>query len=116
MKNTLLILIFALITSVSFGQNKWHDGKIKQFVDAAAKEYNLDNNQVKELQEVRKNYVYSYIETAKNEKEGEISNEVKQEKNKELNDSFHNFLIKLTGKNYKELQPFLARMREELKN
>lgn len=115
MKKLALVFVLFLTVTVAFGQNKWQQQQINQFVDAAAKEFNFSADQKQELLTLRTNLIKNYSEVNIQEGQGQISTEDKQEKFKEFNKEFQAGLIKLTGKTYKELEPFLSRMREELK-
>ena len=116
MKRIILTLVVLLTVTVTFGQNKWQQKQIKHFVDAAQTEYKLDDAQAKELTEFRTEMVVAYSALQKKVKAGDITKEEKKEKGKEISKTFNNKLIKLTGKSYKELVPFMKKMREELKN
>jgi hypothetical protein len=116
MKKTFLVLTIMLTATVTFGQNKWQEKQINHFVEVTAKEYGLDAAKKAELLEARKSLVLGYNELNQKDKAGEITKEEKQELTKEGNRNFHMAITKLTGKSYKELEPFLEKMREELKN
>ncbi|WP_343328602.1 hypothetical protein [Polaribacter staleyi] len=116
MKKIILTLVFAFVAIVSFGQNKWQKEKINQFVDDAVKEFKLDDSQKEKLVDFRTKMVLAYSDLQNKRKSGEISKEEGKEISKKLASEFHNSLIKLTGKNYKELSSFLKIQREKLKN
>lgn len=116
MKKIFLTFVLALAFTATYGQNKWQQKQNKHFVDAAAKEYNLTEKQQKELTDYRTAMVLAFAESNKQEKNGAITTEEKKAKNKEASKAFNNAIIKLTNKTYQELNPFLARMRKELKN
>lgn len=115
MKKIILTLLLVVAFSTSYGQNKYQERQNKYFVEAAAKEFSLSEKQQEKLAEIRTEMVLSYGETQKMLKAGDITKEEKQAKNREASKAFNNAVIKLTGKNYKELAPFFARMRKELK-
>ena len=115
MKRILLTLVVILTVSLSFGQNKWQQKKIDYFVEAAVKEYNLNDEQKAELIDFRTKMVMDYAEAQKAKKSGEATQEETKKKNQSFANEFHNKFIKLTGKSYKELEPFLDRVRQELK-
>ncbi|MCL7762966.1 hypothetical protein MPF19_06010 [Polaribacter sp. Z014] len=115
MKKILLTLVLVVAFSTTYGQNKYQERQNKYFVEAAAKEYNLNDAQQKELTELRTTMVVAYGESQKAAKAGTITKEEKQAKNGEASKAFNRGVIKLTGKNYKELAPFFKRMRDELK-
>ena len=115
MKKIILTLLLVVSFSAIYGQNKFQERQNKYFVEAAAKEYNLNEAQQKELTELRTTMVVAYGESQKEAKAGTITKEEKKAKNGEASKAFNNGVIKLTGKNYKELAPFFKRMREELK-
>ena len=116
MKKIVLTLLLVVAFTASYGQNKYQERQNKYFVEAAAKEYNLNDAQQKELTEIRTTMVLAYGETQKAAKSGAITKEEKKTKNGEASKAFNSAVIKLTGKNYKELAPFFKKMREELKN
>lgn len=116
MKKIILTLVLFVTVSVSFGQAKWQQDKINQFVDAAVKEYNLDDSQKEILTASRTKMFMGYFDMQKKKKSGEISVEEGKVISKKLASDFHNDLIKLTGKTYKELSPFLKMQRKKLKN
>jgi hypothetical protein len=115
MKKIILTIVLLVTVSVSFGQVKWQQDKIDQFVDAAVKEYKLDDSQKETLNTSRTTMFMGYLDLQKKRKSGELSQEEGKSISKKLASDFHNALIKLTGKSYKELKPFLQRMRKELK-
>ena len=116
MKKIVLTLLLVVSFATTYGQNKYQERQNKYFVEAAAKEYKLDEAQQKELAEIRTVMVLAYGESQKEFKAGTITKEEKQAKNGTASKAFNNGVIKLTGKNYKELAPFFKRMRDELKN
>lgn len=116
MKKILLVLVMVASFSGVYGQNKTQEKKINYFVDAAAKEFSLDSDQKKELLEARHAYISDFMAVQKDSKSGTISDEEKKEKMNKVNSSFMAVLAKITGKTPKDLQPFLGRMRDELKN
>ncbi|UMB61709.1 hypothetical protein MHL31_05760 [Lutibacter sp. A80] len=116
MKKVILLIILLVTVSTTFGQKiKTQQKKINHFVEAATKEYDLNKDQVKELVEFRTEMVQSYLDLNKAVKEG-LSKENRKVKSQEISKTFNTKFIKLVGKSYKEIAPFLAKMREELKN
>lgn len=112
----LLVFVLFLTVSVTFGQNiKTQQKKIEYFVEAATKEFNLSADQTKELLVFRTEMAQSYLDLNKAVKEG-LSDDEKKAKNQEISKSFNAKLTKLVGKSYKEIEPFLNKMREELKS
>lgn len=113
-----LILVLLMVTSFAGvnAQNKTQEKKINYFVDAAVTEFQLNKDQQKELLAARIAYIDNFMAIMKDAKDGAISDEEKKTKNNELSQSFNQKLIKITGKTMNEIQPFLTRMREELKN
>ncbi|MDO7173106.1 hypothetical protein [Mariniflexile sp. AS56] len=109
MKKLALVLIMIASFTGVYAQNKTQDKKIKYFVEAAVKEFSLNEDQHKELLDARNAYITDYMTAAKSS-EGEE----KKTKLNEVNTKFNQILAKITGKTNGELQPFLARMREEL--
>jgi len=115
MKKIILTLLLVVAFSTTYGQNKYQERQSKYFVEAAAKEFSLNEDQQKELAEVRTTMVLAYGASQKAMKAGDITKEEKQAKNREASKIFNNAVIKMTGKKYKELAPFFKRMRAELK-
>jgi hypothetical protein len=116
MKKIVLTLLLVVAFTTTYGQNKYQERQNKYFVEAAAKEFNLDEQQQKDLTGIRTTMVLAYGESQKSFTDGDITKEEKQAKNGEASKEFNNAVIKLTGKNYKELAPFFKRMRDELKD
>ncbi|SDX41819.1 hypothetical protein SAMN05444411_105133 [Lutibacter oricola] len=116
MKKILVTLVLVLTVTVTFGQNKWQQKQIKYFVDAAQTEFKLDDAKTKELTSFRTDMVLEYHALQKKAKANEITKEERKEKGKEISKKFNKKLIKLTGKSYKDLAPFMDRLRKELKN
>ncbi|CAH8284190.1 hypothetical protein EV196_103295 [Mariniflexile fucanivorans] len=114
MKQIILVLILTMAVSTTFGQDKWQQKKIDYFVEAATKEFKLDNKQKKELLVLRTDYFNDYMVIIKNGKEGEITEEEQKTQLNEHNQNFNIKLKEITGSN--NIQPFLVRMRDELKN
>ena len=48
MKQIIIALVLIGSITTAFGQNKWQQKQINYFVEAATKEYNLNEGQVKE--------------------------------------------------------------------
>ena len=115
MKKIILTLVLVVAFTASYGQNKYQQRQNDYFVEAAAKEFKLNDSQQKDLKEIRTKMVIAYGESQKSFKAGDITKEEKQAKNRESSKVFNNAAIKLIGKNYKELAPFFKRMRKELK-
>ncbi|WP_111706178.1 hypothetical protein [Lutibacter citreus] len=116
MKRIILTLVLLVTVTVTFGQNKWQQKQINHFVNATKTEFNLDDAQTKDLTSFRTAMVLDYFSLQKKAKANEITKDEKKAQSKEISTTFHNKLIKLTGKPYKELVPFMNKMREELKN
>ena len=114
MKRIILTLVVALLTTVAFSQNEWQQKKIDYFVDAAAEEFELDKKQTKKLSKIRTAYFLDYMEIIKSAKAGDITQEEKKTKINAHNQKFNDDLKELTGKEKKDIQPFLKRMREEM--
>lgn len=115
MKKIILTLVLVVAFTTTYGQNKYQERQSKYFVEAAAKEFNLNDNQQESLKEYRTTMVLAYGKSQKNFKAGAITKVELKSSNRETSKVFHNKVIKMTGKTYKELAPFLKRMREELK-
>lgn len=115
MKKIIIALILVLSFSSAYSQGKYHQRQNTYYVEAATKEYSLDKKQQEELSEIRMEMVTIYITNNKAFKNDEITKEEKKAKNREASKVYHNKLAKLTGKSYKEMKPWLANMRKELK-
>ncbi|MBU2950986.1 hypothetical protein KO493_09775 [Tamlana agarivorans] len=113
MKRVILGILFLLTITVTFGQSKWDQKKIDYFVDEAVKEFHLDKKQQKELLKERTNYILDYKEVSKKAKAGEITGEEKKTQLNECNNNFVETLKTISGED--NVQPFLLRMRDELK-
>ncbi|MBJ7881532.1 hypothetical protein [Gelidibacter salicanalis] len=115
MKKIILTLLLAITFTATYSQSKHQERQNKYFVEAATKEYNLNKLQQDELKVIRTAMVVAYGEATKQEKSGDITSADKISKTQEASKNFNNALIKLTGIQYDELEPFLTRMRAELK-
>ena len=115
MKKILLTLLLAVTFTATYAQNKYQERQNKYFVEAAAKEYNLDQAQQDDLTNTRTTMVLAFKDIADKVKSESITKDEAKAQRQEASKAFNNAIIKLTGKNYKELNPFLKRMREELK-
>ncbi len=112
-----IVLLFSMIAfcAVMFGQNL-KERKIQYFVDAATKEYSLNQEQQKELLNVRTGFVDELSSIFAQFKNGEITKEEQIEKQKKPNKKFKQAFEKITGKTNAELQSFYKRMSEEIPN
>jgi len=115
MKRLVLTMVIAMMVILGFAQ-KWQENKINYFVNAATKEFSLSKDQKATLLKARTAYINASMETNKQLKSGEITQDQKKEKTQSLNQEFNQKLMDLTGKTRNELAPFLDRMREELQN
>ena len=115
MKQIVLTLLLFVAFTTSYAQGPYHERQNAHYVEAAAKEFDLDKKQQKELSEIRMEMVTTYITSNKSYKGGDISEEEKKELTKAASQTFHKKLSDLTGKPFKEMQPWLAKMRDELK-
>lgn len=115
MKKIITVLIFVLSFSSIYSQGKFHQRQNAYYTEAAAKEFNLNKKQKEELSVVRMDMVKTYMSTNKAFKSDEITKEEKKAKNREASKAFHIQLAKITGKSYKDMKEWLAKMREELK-
>ncbi|QHI39225.1 hypothetical protein IMCC3317_46300 [Kordia antarctica] len=115
MKKILITLVLIMAFVSTYGQNKYHERQNKVYIEAAAAEYSLDDKQQAELSEARMEMVAVYVSSNKAFKNDEISKEKKQELTREASKLYHNKMSKITGKSYKDMKPFLEKMREELK-
>ena len=116
MKKIILTLVLVMSFAFTYGQTKWQEKQNKYFVEAAAKEYNLDDKQQKDLAENRMVMVKSFMDSNKAFKSGGLTEVEKKEKNRAASKKFNGYISQLVGKPYKEVAPFMARMRKELKN
>ncbi|MCL7752628.1 hypothetical protein [Polaribacter sp. Z022] len=116
MKKIFLTLLLVVAFTTTYGQNKWQEKQINHFVKAAQTEYNLNDDQVKELTKFRTEMVLSYSSLQKKVKSGEITGDQRKQKGKEISKTFNRKFIKLTGKSYKDLAPFMNKLRKEIKN
>ena len=115
MKKLIIALLLFASVATSYAQGKFHDRQNEAYIEAAAKEFDLNEKQQTELSEIRMEMVKVYITSNKSFKAGDITKEEKKELTKEASKTYHNKLAKLTGKAYKDMQPWLKKMREELK-
>lgn len=116
MKKIFLTLLLVVGFSSVYGQQKWQMKKINYFVDAAAKEFNLDKDAKAKLLEVRTAYFLDYMKTMKEAKAAGLEQAEKRKKLNAVNQEFNKNLREISGKTGQEIQPFLKRMRDELKN
>lgn len=111
MKKLVLVLVMMASFTGLNAQNKTQEKKIKYFVEAAVKEFSLNADQHKQLLDARNAYITDYMKVSKS-----AEGDDKKSKLNEVNKSFNQVLSEITGKTFSELQPFLARMRDELPN
>lgn len=116
MKKIIIVLITVLSFSSMYSQGKFHQRQNTHYVEAAAKKFNLDAKQEATLSEVRMDMVKAYMSSNKAFNNDEITKEEKKAKNREASKVYHTKLAKLTGKSYNDMKPWLAKMREELKD
>ena len=115
MKRIILTLLVVLTVSVTFGQNKWHQKQINYFVDAAVKEYSLNEEQKKELTEIRTTVIMAYIDGQQEVKDGERTQEENKEITKQASNVFNSKFGEMIGKTYNEFSPFLQKIAKEIK-
>ncbi|WP_066627790.1 hypothetical protein [Labilibacter marinus] len=115
MKKWVLTMAMVVICSVAFAQ-AWQEKKIQYFVDEATLEFSLNEEQQEQLLKERTEYVSQFSDINKKSKNGQITEEEKKTQVKTINKAFTTYLSGITGKTNKELQPFLKRVREELKS
>ena len=116
MKKIVLTLVLLVAFTATYGQQKWQMKKINYFVDAAAKDFNLDKEAKAKLLKVRTAYFMNFMKTMKAAKAEGLEQAERRKKLKVINQAFNKDLIEITGKTGKEIQPFLKKMREELKD
>ncbi|MDC0177458.1 hypothetical protein OAJ14_04830 [Polaribacter sp.] len=116
MKKIVLTLVLLVAFTATYGQKKWQMKKINYFVDAAAKDFNLDKEAKAKLLKVRTAYFMDYMKTMKAAKAEGLEQAERRKKLNVINQAFNKDLIEITGKTGKEIQPFLKKMREELKD
>jgi len=113
-KFSVLVVIF-LITTTAFSQeNKWQKvrkQKAEKFAELAAKEFNLSKKEQTAVFDRKLQHFKEQQVANKQAKKGNISEEEKKKPNKD----FGKFMMKLTGKKMKELQPFFKKTYAELK-
>ncbi|WP_066219006.1 hypothetical protein [Formosa haliotis] len=115
MKKILLLLLVLVSFSTMYGQNKSQQKKIDYFVNAADKEFNLNESQHKALLDARNAYITDYMGVMKDFKSGSITAEEKKSKLNDVNTNFNTTFSQIAGKTPKELQDFSKRMQVELK-
>ncbi len=116
MKKIILLLLTVVSFSTAYGQSKWHEKQNNYFVEKAAKEYDLTAIQKEDLRSNRMKMVMAFVNSTTRYKAGDISLEKRKEITKEASREFNSYFSKLVGQNYKQVAPFLKRMRGELKN
>ena len=94
-----IVLLFSMIAfcAVMFGQNL-KERKIQYFVDAATKEYSLNQEQQKELLNVRTGFVDELSSIFAQFKNGEITKEEQIEKQKN-----HIYVLGIDFRNYQKI-------------
>ena len=90
MKKTVLTLLLIVSFVSTYGQNKWQKQQNQTFV-------------------------MSFKESNQAAKDGKITQEEKKAKNKESSKEFKAELTQITGKTYKEMEPWINKMRQEMK-
>jgi type II secretory pathway pseudopilin PulG len=117
MKHIVLFLAMVVITVSSFAQStdkQQEDRKnlALKYVEIATEEFNLTEAQQTAVYERKLQHLKEQSEAKVQFKNGKITKEEK----KIPNQKFNKFLRKLTGKNYKELEPFNKKVYKELYN
>lgn len=115
MKRITLILSMVAFCAVVFSQSL-QEKRAVYFTDAAVKEFSLNADQRAELLKARMTYIADMGSVNKQAKNEEITEEVKAEKMKVVNQDMRTAFEKITGKPGKDLQPFYKKMSEELPN
>ncbi|TGV01885.1 hypothetical protein [Flavivirga rizhaonensis] len=115
-KIVLILLVVVSFSTTTYGQSKWHEKQNNYFVEQAGKEFGLKNDQKKELKEKRMEMIMSFVNSNKALKNGELTKEQQKEKRREASKKFNSYFSQLVGKPYAEVEPFLKRMRDEIKN
>lgn len=115
MKKIIFTLVLILTISATYSQGKYHKRQNVFYVESAAKEYNLNEDQQKELSEARMEMVTVYITKNQAFKAGDITKEEKKTATRKASKIYHNKLSKITGKSYNEMKPWLAEMRKKIK-
>lgn len=117
MKRISLILLLTFFSTKSIAQTQRHKNQNAYFVKAAAEKYNLSEQQQQELSKVRLEFVVKFIGIIKKFKKGEVTAEERQKLIRELNKDIHKYFIKTFNvSNYKEMEPFLKQIKQELKD
>ena len=111
MKQIGLFMVMVVMTVSSFAQSTDESKNLSlKYAELAAEEFNLTEDQQKTVYEKKLQHLKEQSEAKKQFKKGEITKEEK----KIPNQKFNKFLRKLTGKNYKELEPFNKKVYTEL--
>ena len=113
MKKLTLIIAFITISTSAFSQNKYYESRFDRaevFTQVAAEEFNLSEDQQKELYDKKLKHFEAQYEANQKFNAGEISEEEKKQPNREFSRYFNG----LTGKTYKELKPFYEKVKKEI--
>ncbi|WP_163397330.1 hypothetical protein [Flavobacterium fluviatile] len=115
-----IFLAFAILIGVanSYSQNvpANQQKKVSYFVKAATDEFDLNRSQQKKLLKAREDYINKYINLMQDYKKNAVSEEYKNTQQNELSKIFVQELTEISKRQPGEIQLFLDRMREELKN
>ena len=111
MKQIGLFMVMVVMTVSSFAQSADESKNLSlKYAELAAEEFNLTEDQQTVVYEKKLQHLKEQSEAKKLFKKGEITKEEK----KIPNQKFNKFLRKLTGKKYKELEPFNKKVYKEL--
>ena len=115
MKQIGLCIALVLMTISNFAQSSDNSNESRKnlslkYAELAAKEFNLTEEQQTAVYEKKLQHLKEQSEAKKQFKNGEIT----KEERKIPNQKFNKFLRKLTGKKYKELEPFNKKAYKEL--
>lgn len=116
MKKIILVAILLFSVKAAVAQGKYQMKKINHYVTSAAEEFGLNEAEEKSLLDDRIAYFNDYMAVVQKAKAGSITTDEKKTQINQVNKEFNNKLIKATGKTYPELEPFMVRMRNELKD
>ncbi|AUS05478.1 hypothetical protein [Pseudotamlana carrageenivorans] len=116
MKKLLLTLTFAVFCISSYAQENYQDRLTNYFIRAATQEFDLNKRQQRKIANARTEMAETYMETAQRQKKFLITEDGKNERNLAANKKYYDALSDIIDRPFSEIQPFLNRMRIELKN
>ncbi len=111
MKKITLLLGVLLISTTMFGQ-KWLQDKAQYLVDAAVKEYKLDEKQEKALFTFYLDHLKEQQKIQQSFKDGDITKEESNKGYKALTVSLRDELVKITSEKPKDIMKFIRETRK----